>query len=111
MRRFLTAFVVLSVVWMLLPCKSFGVDRYRQPRAPLASIKFDPDCDGVLIPVRIGNRDYQFVLDTGATASVFDERLQSLMGSRVDSVHADTPNGGEVSVNLYNPPDAHVGSL
>lgn len=81
--------------------------------SPLAneSFTFDPDELLVLVPVRVGNKDYPFFLDTGATWSVFDVSLRSHLGPRVKSVSVGLPNGRNMGVELHTPPDARVGSL
>jgi hypothetical protein len=62
--------------------------------------------DALLVPVRVAEKDYLFVVDTGATGTVFDASLP--LGQPVDVV---TGNGseGQVELKLYQPPDAKVG--
>ena len=73
-----------TVVWMLIAwTQLFALGSAAEPTAAakktgvLESFKFDPDDRWVLIPVRVGGKDYQFILDTGATFSVFDVTLRS----------------------------------
>ncbi|MGD0382111.1 MAG: aspartyl protease family protein [Thermoguttaceae bacterium] len=86
---------------------------YRAASKPAVreSFKFDPNDPLLLIPVRVGSKDYQFVLDTGATVSMFDVSLRSHLGPRVDSTPVTSASGERVELNLYSPPDARVGSL
>jgi hypothetical protein len=76
------------------------------------SIKFDPNDLAVFLPVRVGTKDYQFVLDTGAPVNVFDVSLRSCLGPRVRSVRVAVPlHGDNVELELYSAPNARVGSL
>ncbi|MEO5927671.1 MAG: hypothetical protein ABIP96_03305, partial [Patescibacteria group bacterium] len=59
--------------------------------------------DVILLPVHFKNQDYQFVLDTGATISIFDTSLP--LGKPKKSASADTP-GGKMDLQLYARPDA-----
>jgi hypothetical protein len=111
MTRLPIVFLVLSVVWAQYPKQSIAFDSYGQATPSLASIKFDPDDPFVFIPVRIGAKDYKFVLDTGFAESTFDATLRPHLGRCVDSECVTTPDGGEVKMDLYNPPDACVGTL
>jgi hypothetical protein len=96
---------------MLVPGLSAAAGQNKCAAIPLASIHFDPKLEAIIIPVRIGKRDYQFLLDTGASTSVFDVKLRPQMGTRIDSTTVTTPDGGELEWNLYNPPDARVSSI
>ncbi len=112
MRRLLTATLVLLVAWTLFPGESTAADRYvAAATRPLASIKFDPEDDCILIPVRFGAKDYHFLLDTGSACSIFDVTLRSNLGPRIDAVRMATPDGHQIGMDLYNPPDARVSSL
>ena len=50
------------------------------------SFTIDPDDLAVLVPVRVGDKDYRFMLDTGASGSTFDVSLRAQLGPRVGSV-------------------------
>jgi hypothetical protein len=106
------------VVWMLAACTQLlapgnaAEPNEAVPKAAVReSFRFDPDDRLVLIPVRVGSKDYQFMLDTGTTGSVFDVSLRSHLGPCVDSVRARSAKGDDVELELYSPPDARVGSL
>jgi hypothetical protein len=62
--------------------------------------------DGLMVPVRVGKRDYLFEVDTGATITVFDVSIP--LGEPVDVVSVDGAEG-KVLVKLYHPPEARVG--
>jgi hypothetical protein len=103
----------MLVVWTQLPVLSNAAEPIGtvSKTAVRESFRFDPEERVVLVPVRLGTKDYQFVLDTGATWSVFDISLRSHLGPRVDSVRVAVPQGGDAKRELYSPPDARVGSL
>ena len=64
--------------------------------------------DDLLIPVRFAGKDHLFVVDTGASITLFDTSLP--LGQPVDLATIDTP-GGKTKIPLYNPPEAFVGKL
>lgn len=108
------------VVWMLVVCTQpfFGFSdslpesgETVSKRASRQSFKFDPDDRQVLVPVQIGGKEYPFVLDTGFTGSVFDASLRPHLGRRIDTKAIRDPFNNEVTLDLYDPPDARVGSL
>ena len=74
------------------------------------SFRFDPKEQLLIVPVRVGTKDYPFVVDTGCTGSIFDLSLRPHLGGPVGSERMRTTNG-EISVDLFRPPDARVGSL
>lgn len=106
-----------TVVWMLVawsPLLALG--NASEPGGTAAktavreSFKFDPDDQMVLLPVRVGTKDCQFLLDTGATVSFFDVSLRSCLGPRIDSARVESPHGN-VELEVYSAPNARVGSL
>ncbi|MHB1034811.1 MAG: aspartyl protease family protein [Pirellulales bacterium] len=74
------------------------------------SFRFDPDAGFVLVPVRIGNKDHLFVLDTGANLTACDVSLRSHLGPRVSINRITTPRGS-VESGFHALPDARLGSL
>ena len=75
------------------------------------SFKFDPDDCGVLVPVRIGAKEYTFLLDTGCTMNVFDTSLQPYLGQPAGTIETRDATGKFLPLALYSAPDAYVGSL
>ena len=110
----LAAAVWMLIAWThLLSLSSAAEPSYRaaEKARVLESFKFDPDECAVLIPVRVGDKEYQFIVNTGTTWSVFNVSLRSHLGPRVGSVSTEVPKGDNVQVELYSPPNARVGSL
>src|SRR5262249_39372709 len=107
MQKLFVAFVVLPTFSMLSLGEVVAADRHGAvATAPLASIKFDPEEHFVLIPVRLGGREYQFVLDTGSARSTFDIALRSRLGQRIDTTRVVAADGREVDLDCYDAPDA-----
>lgn len=67
---------------------------------------------GIMVPVTFKGKTYTFMLDSGATHTVVDERLRSLLGERIKQVQAEPSVGGTALTDLYGPLDgAMVGPL
>lgn len=106
------------IVWILVACtqsllfaKAAGPDETASKPKARQSFKFDPDDRVVLVPVRIGTKEYQFVLDTGCTGCVFDTSLRPYLGQRIDTIGIHDAAGHDLSLDLYAAPIAQVGSL
>ena len=93
-----TSFVLaLAVIgWIVLACNA----------APAAE-RFEvlPFGDAILLPVRIGDETHSFLLDTGATASVFDRSIVS--GDAIDRHELQT-GGGTLAVERFLAPQATI---
>jgi hypothetical protein len=77
-----------------------------------ASFKFDPDDDCLLIPVRIGGKEYPFVVDTGMPSSLVDSSLRRYLGKSVGETGGrSVAGGGELHIDTRSSPNATVGSL
>jgi hypothetical protein len=76
----------------------------------VAHFPISRDGDLILIPVRIGENEYPFVLDTGSEITVFDRQLRHHLTVPKESIQARTPNG-LVTVEVFETPSAYVGSF
>ncbi len=63
--------------------------------------------DPILVPVTVGGKEYLFVLDTGATTTVFDRSLRPLLGKPLATREVTTP-GKNIVVELFSWPSATV---
>jgi hypothetical protein len=63
----------------------------------------------VLLPVTLRGKQYPFVLDTGATCTVFDSSLIPLLGNALPSEEIGSGKG--VTLKAFQPPDARVGKM
>ena len=64
--------------------------------------------DGMLAPVRVAEKDYLFLVDTGPSGTCFDTSIP--LGQPVDVVTAHGSQGS-VQLKLYDPPEASVGRI
>ena len=64
--------------------------------------------DGLLLPVRVKNKDRMFLLDTGSSHTIFDTTLLDSEPRR--KVKIGTPSG-LMNTALYDPPNASVGEM
>lgn len=64
----------------------------------------------LVVPVTIGGVDYRFAIDTGATHTTFDARLQSLLGKRMRTTRFLTPGGARAQAT-YTAPQAFIERL
>jgi hypothetical protein len=77
--------------------------------APLETFKVATDGDFLVIPVRLGTREYLFAFDTGSTVSVLDTSLRSLVG---DQLFQTLPTlSADGSIQLFKGPRLAVGKL
>ena len=72
-----------------------------------------PHYDDLLtVPVNIANKEYLFVLDTGATFSVLDSQLVSALGKPIKQVTTgQDAHGRQFESAIYHPPRAILGAL
>jgi hypothetical protein len=99
---------VLLCQWLASPTLEAGEIGSRT--GVRASFSFAPDERLLLVPVRLDGKDYQFIVDTGMTYSLFDSSLKDHLGQRVGDTLIHT-NYSDVKADLYPPPNATVGSL
>lgn len=64
----------------------------------------------LLLPVKLGESEYQFILDTGAEVSVFDRALMDKLESLQESARALTADGDR-EIGLFAAPPFSIGSL
>lgn len=76
----------------------------------LAEFNIEKGPRPILLPIRIQKRDYPFLLDTGASISVFDTSLRKLLGQPLHEREIDTL-GGPMKAQLFDPPEAFLGEL
>jgi hypothetical protein len=72
--------------------------------------RFQVDEGLLLLPVEVKGKRLQFLLDTGATHSVYDSSLTDLLGEPLGSEQASTALG-PLTVRKFKAPDARAGAL
>jgi Aspartyl protease/PDZ domain len=101
---FSALFVVLTVPGARAGSETVKSERY------LERFEVAKDGDALLLPVTLNARHYCFVLDTGASKTVCDESLRSLLGPAKSRTLIRTADSSSEMV-LFEVPDARVGKL
>ena len=68
------------------------------------------DSDGLIVPVTIKGKNYSFLVDTGATGTMYDISLRPLMGARSESQSVETADS-TLRLETRLPPEGSVGKL
>ncbi len=68
------------------------------------------DGDVLLLPVDFEGKRYQFLLDTGATNTVYDSTFRSRLGNFLGKERVKTPQG-DVQASCFQAPEASVGKM
>ena len=76
----------------------------------LAEFKIERGGRDLLLPVRIQEKECLFVVDTGATYSMFDVSLRRFLGEPIGTVEMKTA-AEPIKLEQFNPPEAFVGNL
>lgn len=88
-----------------------GAEDAGLPRV-LAELRFAKGVPFVTAPVRLGEREYTFLVDTGASATVYHTTMRPLLGPRKDRATIPQENGQPDRVmEAFAAPDASVGGL
>jgi hypothetical protein len=76
----------------------------------LAEFAIFPDGDALLLPVQFGGKRHLFLLDTGATNTIYDSTFRARLGDPIDKVSVET-SGGPVELPIFQAPEASVGKM
>ena len=88
----------------------FSVSEPKQPKPNeniLASFPVT-EGDALMVPLRLGDRQYELLLDTGSSETIFDTSLRSHLGKPVDARTATTGTSF-IDTDLYALPNAQIG--
>jgi hypothetical protein len=101
MRTVRAAFLVVVLVSLLGGCSSQRV-----------IAEFDIAKNGRLItlPVKVGGKEYQFLLDTGSNCCGFDATFRPSLGTRIRAREVITAAGPR-TLDFYNAPEAFLGNI
>jgi hypothetical protein len=66
--------------------------------------------DLILVPVKLGGKNYQFAVDTGSSHMIYDSSLKSQLGPVRQTASMGTPSG-DGQVELLDAPQAFLGSF
>lgn len=75
----------------------------------IASFPIPRDGDALFLPVEIDGKAYHFLVDTGASMSMFDSTLP--LGRHLQTVKAEAAAGDFVNIEIREPPTATIGPL
>jgi Aspartyl protease/PDZ domain len=103
---------VILITLSVLTISKAG-DSSRSSSAPtdvLERFRSPGDLPFLLVPVSLKGKTYTFCLDTGATVTVFDSSLSSLLGKELPPVEIDT-SGGPTTIQCYQYPEARMGRI
>jgi hypothetical protein len=81
-----------------------------KPPQVLAEFPIFSDGDFLLLPVQFEGKLYQFVLDTGSTADLYDSTFRARLGDPIKKQTVETPNG-TVQLLVFQAPEASVGKM
>ena len=105
-----TALCVISVCFFLSGCQTSQV-KTAVPEV-LAEFDFSIDEGKIILPVQFKGQEYPFLLDTGATGTVFDDSFKDKLGSRFLWPKTVTlARGRKAKIEYYRYPDANLGPL
>ncbi len=103
--------VVLTVALFLAGCGS-PERRAAGPPEVLAKFGFDPNAPWIFLPVTLEGEQYQFILDTGCTDTIYDTSFKDRLGNRFLWPQKGTAAGGKSFTFEYFPaPEAFLGPL
>jgi len=97
-------------------CVLVGAVRSDEPNsAPgpnvLAQFKIDKSAKEILLPVKLGGKEYLFQLDTGCSTILFDISLRDKLREPKGTCKVKTPAGTVGSSELFDAPRAFLGPL
>lgn len=99
--------IVLAVVTAASP----SLGESDSSDTPLATVRFDPGGDGVVIPALVDGKVANLLLDTGATVSSVDTSFRALLGSPVRRHAIHTPDGASSEVEVFSAPEMKLGTM
>jgi hypothetical protein len=108
------AHAAILIVFSLLPTPNalLRAEESRQQSPIRASFKFDPDDRVLLVPVRVGGKEYPFVLDSGCSVSSFDTSLKQHLGKPTRTIDALSSSGSATTrMEVYSPSHVTVGNV
>jgi hypothetical protein len=102
-------FVIIAAVFLLTGCQSGQIQTVSSPQV-LAEFEIKGDMEDILLPVEFEGREYQFLLDTGTTNTLFDQTFKDKLGKRIFWPRkGDAAYGKKVTVEMFHAPNAWLG--
>jgi hypothetical protein len=107
MRMLMALFVALVVP---IPLKAEDGKQSRDPSRALVETEIGGVGDDLKLPVSFRGKTYRFIVDTGASCTIFDKSFRPFLGERKNAGIADTAHGS-TKFELFEAPDAVIGTL
>jgi hypothetical protein len=96
--------LVLGVLFLLTGCTA----KTESEQQVLAEFRLEEDSKLILLPVKLGENQYHFALDTGASNTVFDVSLKHRLGTEEKTTGVDA-FGKTFQAQVFGAPDAFLG--
>jgi hypothetical protein len=93
---------------LFLPTISCGQEAGPDPRNILEQFDVARDGDVLILPVDFQGKKYRFVLDTGASLTVYDRCFEAQLGQSTSAAQVKGPKGSK-TVKLFRSPKAYLG--
>lgn len=103
------AVIIITCSIFLPGCQTGRIKTVSTPRV-LAEFDITGDANNILLPLEFDGQEYQFLLDTGTTNTVFDDSFKDKLGKRfLWPKKGDAAHGKKITVEMFPAPDAFVG--
>ncbi len=109
--HFGVALIFLTASFLFSGCQSSPRRAGETPEI-LAEFEYEvlSDMKDISLPVKFKGEEYQFVIDTGSTDTVFDDSFKDKLGKRFLWPKKGTGAGGKkIKVEYFHVPDAYLG--
>lgn len=105
------ALIIISGSFLFSGCQSVE-SKAVAPLEVLAEFEIQDGLNQIILPVKFQGEEYQFVLDTGSTYTVFDNSFKDKLGKRfLWPKKATAAHGKKVEVEFFRAPHAYLGPL
>lgn len=105
------ALIIVSGSFLFSGCQSVESKAIAPPEV-LAEFEIQDGMNQIILPVKFQGEEYQFVLDTGSTYTVFDNSFKDKLGKRfLWPKKATAAHGKKIKVEFFHAPHAYIGPL
>lgn len=109
-----SACLCICVLFLFVGCATVTQVSSEQIAEPevLAEFAIPSGAKLISLPVKFDGEEYQFILDTGSTTTIFDVSLKDKLGKRFLWPQKGTAaHGKPITAEFFHAPHAHLGSL
>ena len=105
------ALIIVSGSFLFSGCQSVESKAVAPPEV-LAEFEIQDGVHHIILPVTFQGEEYQFVLDTGSTNTIFDDSFKDKLGKRfLWPKKASLAHGKKAKVEYFHAQDAYLGPL